>query len=71
MLKLCRKKIFNHLQHFIHLNLAVALLIGLVLFVSAIETVSDSRVRNLFYIYIYTLTYVRTYTVIDNFELLS
>ena len=56
MLKLCRKKIFNHLQHFIHLNLAVALLIGLVLFVSAIETVSDSRVRNLFYIY--TLTYV-------------
>ena len=47
ILKLCRKKIFNHRQHFIHLNLVVALLIGLILFVSAIETASDSRVRNL------------------------
>ena len=43
---LCRKKIFNHRQHFIHLNLTVALLIGLVLFVGGIEPASESRVRN-------------------------
>ena len=41
---LCRKKIFNLTQHFLHLNLSIALLLGLITFVSGIETASKYRV---------------------------
>ena len=41
-----RKRIFNQVRHFIHLNLSAALLMGLIVFVSGIEAASDSRVRN-------------------------
>lgn len=40
-----RKTVFNQVQHFVHLNLAVALLLGLVAFVSGIETATEYRVR--------------------------
>jgi len=39
-----RKKIFNQRQHFIHLNLSIALLLGLTTFVSGIETATEYRV---------------------------
>ena len=39
-----RKRIFNQTQHFIHLNLSIALLLGLVAFVSGIETAVEYRV---------------------------
>ena len=42
----CRKKIFNQVRHFIHVNLSAALLLGLIVFVSGTEAASDSRVRN-------------------------
>ncbi|XP_065903442.1 adhesion G protein-coupled receptor L4-like [Dysidea avara] len=38
-----RKKVFNLVQHFVHLNLSIALLLGLITFVSGIETASDYR----------------------------
>ena len=41
-----RKRVFNQVRHFIHINLSAALLIGLIVFVSGIEAASDSRVRN-------------------------
>ena len=40
-----RKRVFKLKQHFIHTNLAIALLLGLVVFVSGIETASEYRVR--------------------------
>ncbi|XP_065903383.1 adhesion G protein-coupled receptor L3-like isoform X2 [Dysidea avara] len=43
VLVLFRESIFNHVQHFIHLNLCIALLLGLIAFVSGIETASDYR----------------------------
>jgi len=39
-----RKKVFNQIQHFVNLNLSVTLLVGLILFVSFIETLSEYRV---------------------------
>ena len=42
----CRKKIFNQVRHFIHVNLSAALLLGLIVFVSGIEAASDLRVRD-------------------------
>ena len=36
---------FKLRHHFIHTNLAIALLLGLVVFVSGIETASEYRVR--------------------------
>ena len=47
----CRKEIFNQVRHFIHINLSVALLLGLIVFVSGIETASDLRVR-IIYVYV-------------------
>ena len=41
-----RKTIFKAKQHMIHMNLALVLLLGLIVFVSGIETASDSKVRN-------------------------
>ncbi|XP_065911567.1 cadherin EGF LAG seven-pass G-type receptor 1-like isoform X2 [Dysidea avara] len=41
---LFRKTIFKAKQHMIHVNLALALLLGLVVFVSGIETASDNKV---------------------------
>ena len=39
-----REKVFNQIHHFIHFNLSLSLLLGLILFVSGIETPKDSRV---------------------------
>ena len=43
---LYRKQIFNQTQHFIHLNLSIALLLGLVTFVSGIEAAAEYRVSD-------------------------
>ena len=40
-----RRRVFNLQQHFVHLNLSIALLLGLITFVSGIETASEYRVR--------------------------
>ena len=48
-----RKCIFNHTQHFLHLNLSIALLLGLITFVSGIETAAEYRVSGLVIFYIY------------------
>ena len=39
-----RRKVFRLIQHFVHLNLCLALLLGLITFVSGIETASAHRV---------------------------
>jgi len=39
-----RKTIFKAKQHMIHVNLSLALLLGLVVFVSGIETANDQKV---------------------------
>ncbi|XP_065902446.1 adhesion G protein-coupled receptor L3-like [Dysidea avara] len=38
-----RRRVFNLQQHFVHLNLSIALLLGLITFVSGIETASEYR----------------------------
>lgn len=45
MLITYRKSIFNQVQHFAHLNLAVALLLGLAAFVGGIQEAAEYRVR--------------------------
>ena len=52
-------------QHFLHLNLSIALLFGLITFVSGIETASEYRVRISMYtahrnLHIYCLLYLKT-----------
>ena len=42
-----RNSIFNQIQHYIHFNLSLALLVGLIVFVSGIETAIDSDVSYL------------------------
>ena len=41
-----RKKVFDQTQHFLHLNLSIALLLGLTTFVSGIETATEYRVSD-------------------------
>ena len=41
-----RKQAFNLVQHFLHLNLCIALLLGLVIFISGIETAAEYRVSD-------------------------
>ena len=54
---ICRKQVFNQTQHFVHLNLSIALLLGLITFVSGIETASDYRVSdNVIYIIMHMQT---------------
>ena len=49
---LCRRHVFNLTHHFVHLNLSIALLLGLITFVSGIEATSEYRVsHNVIYIY--------------------
>ena len=36
---------FNLIQHFVHLNLSIALLLGLITFVSGIEAASEYGVK--------------------------
>jgi len=48
-----RNKIFNQVQHFIHFNLCLALLLGLIAFVSGIEAASEHRVNLLTYSVLY------------------
>ena len=40
-----RKTLLKGIHHFIHTNLAIALLLALIVFVSGIETARDSDVR--------------------------
>jgi len=42
---ICRKSVFKATHNMIHLNLSLALLLGLVVFVSGIETANDSKAR--------------------------
>ena len=44
---LYRKQVFNQTQHFIHLNLSIALLLGLVTFISGIEAAAEYRVSDI------------------------
>ena len=54
---MCRKQVFNQRQHFVHLNLSIALLLGLITFVSGIEAASDYRVSdNVVYIIMHMQT---------------
>ena len=39
-----RKEVFNLVQHFLHTNLSIALLLGLIIFVSGIEIANEYRV---------------------------
>ena len=39
-----RKSVFKAKQHMIHLNLALALLLGMIVFVSGIETANGNKV---------------------------
>jgi len=39
-----RKRVFNLVQHYVHLNLSIALLLGLLTFVSGIEAATEYRV---------------------------
>ena len=41
---ICRNTIFKELQNFVHLNLAIALSLALVVFVSGIETATANDV---------------------------
>ena len=43
---LFRKSIYKGTPNFIHFNLALSLLIGLIFFVSAIETAKENKVAN-------------------------
>jgi len=47
---LFRKSLYKGTPNFIHLNLALSLLIGLIIFVSAIETAKDNEVVFVFII---------------------
>ena len=40
-----RKTVFYQKQHFLHLNLSVALLLGLITFIGGIENANKYRVR--------------------------
>jgi len=40
-----RKRIFNLIQHFVHLNLSIALLLGHIAFISGIKYADEYRVR--------------------------
>ena len=53
-LYLFRKTVFQPMQNIIHVNLSIALLLSLILFVSGIETANENRVSiyNAFTIYI-------------------
>ena len=44
----CRGKVFNEIQDFIHFNLSLSLTMGLITFVSGIETANDNDVRFVF-----------------------
>ena len=43
---LYRKMLFEGIHNFIHLNLAVALLLALIVFVGGIETATENEVRD-------------------------
>ena len=44
ILILCRKSIFQGTHNFIHLNMSMSLIIGLIIFVSGIDTAKDIKV---------------------------
>ena len=43
---LCRKKLFSSVHNFVHLNLAISLLLGYVVFMFGIELGTGSKVYN-------------------------
>ena len=42
-----RKRIFNKIQHFVHFNLSLSLLMGLIVFVAGIEAANDNEVSSM------------------------
>ena len=56
-----RTRIFNLVQHFVHLNLAIALLLGLITFVAGIEQANEYRVRLPCHITTCTILYFVTF----------
>ena len=44
-LTFCRKSLFKDKINMVHLNLAIALLCGLIVFVSGVETATDNEVQ--------------------------
>ena len=52
------KQVFYKIPDFIHLNLSIALLLGLIVFVSGIETATRYRVSiDVFSVYLYNTLY--------------
>lgn len=45
------------IHNFIHLNLAIALFLALLVFVSGIEPATENRVRIILYLYLYIFYY--------------
>ena len=43
---LCRKKLFSSVHYFVHLNLAISLLLGYIVFIFGIELGTSSKVYN-------------------------
>ena len=41
---LCRRKLFSAIHYFVHLNLAISLLLGYIVFVSGIEHARHNKV---------------------------
>ena len=48
LLTLYRHTLLNEVHHFIHLNLSIALLLSLTVFVAGIETATSNEVRLLY-----------------------
>ena len=55
----CRNTLLEGIHNFIHLNLAIALILALIVFVSGIETATDSEVSKC--IAMYSLVQLVTY----------
>ena len=56
---ICRNTLLEGIHNFIHLNLAIALILALIVFVSGIETATDNEVSKC--IAMYSLVQLVTY----------
>ena len=52
---ICRNTLLEGIHNFVHLNLAIALILALVVFVSGIETATESEVSSYNYDCIYSI----------------
>ena len=62
----CSKQLFVAVHNFVHLNLAIALLLGLIVFVAGIETAVGNRVSVLQKLYHHTFMYTATSDLIPH-----